>query len=100
MYVRMYARECVYTCTCTCAYAHTCVTYACTCMHTHVCDLRVVLTLSINVDKNSEMSIDVSYMRSNGLWLLAGMIPLKLRDMKKSSNDGRYRRKTDRPTDF
>ena len=69
-------------------------------MHTHVCDLRVVLTLSINVDKNSEMSIDVSYMRSNGLWLLAGMIPLKLRDMKKSSNDGRYRRKTDRPTDF
>ena len=69
-------------------------------MHTHVCDLRVVLTLSINVDKNSEMSIDVSYMRSNGLWLLAGMIPLKLRDMKKSSNDGRYRGKTDRPTDF
>lgn len=66
-----------------------------------MCGLSVVLTLSINVDKKSEMSFKGIQKRFKRLSLLASMIPLKLRDMKKSSNDGRYRADSPiyRPTD-
>ncbi len=66
MYACTHVRTCVrvHTCVCTCAYAHTCVLRVCVgrCvgirMCVYVCDLRVNLTLSVNVDKNSEMSIE------------------------------------------
>ena len=80
----MYARLCVYTCVYVCVYAHMRDVYVC--MRMYVCDLHVYLTLSINVYNNRQMSIDVPYVRSNGLWLLAGMIPLKVGDVRKSSN--------------